>query len=344
MTYTFLPDVLDDKSDANIKMLDKIWQLTEDRHRFFINDIDLIEKIRNSDWFKLQRPSYKEAIEGYITWSIQSSVQKAAIIISNTDNQNHFSPDEAFEILNQIFEIVLENGENDVYFINALTRTFKKKGKLIAKHWKEGCLKFGMGGGSAITNVINEGKRRFESDKDKFPKESYRYLRYFVLVDSDRTFQNEKLKKDKENLVAFLNQNQIQHHVLEKREMENYLPDEAFSEIENNDDYLSAYLELTPIQKDYVDIEKGFSDKNFDQLPPEVKKLYRDVSEPNKKILRKNQLNFRGEDGVPKSFKSEFPKLFDSEKVTQERLLFRTQHQQNPNELQDILEKITKFL
>ena len=48
--------------------------------------------------------------------------------------------------------------------------------------------------------------------------------------------------------------------------MENYIPNEVISTIENNDDYIQAYLRLSEEQKDFLDIENGFDDKKFNRL------------------------------------------------------------------------------
>ena len=45
---------------------------------------------------------------------------------------------------------------------------------------------------------------------------------------------------------------------MEKREIENYLPNEVIETIENNNDFIQAYLRLNNLQKDYFDLEEGF--------------------------------------------------------------------------------------
>lgn len=133
--------------------------------------------------------------------------------------------------------------------------------------------------------------------------------------------------------------------------MENYLPDETFGEINGNRDYIQAYLRLTPEQKDYFDIEKGFGDHNretpwgnesnfTDEQKAAVeafRQLYAGLSDAEWGIFRKNNLKM-------KDFKAEFPKLFESESVTQETLKKRVRHQATPNELTDILDKISRAL
>ena len=237
-------------------------------------------------------------------------------------------------------KLILENIENDAYFIRALIKNFKKKGEKIKQHLSEDWLKFDMGGGSTIPNVIRSEKQRFENNKGKFPKESHIYLRYFVLIDSDKKYPNAILNDDKQKLIKLLENNNIKYHILEKREIENYMPDIVFSEIQGDQKYIKVYLDLEPVQKDYFDIEKGF-DTKYQQLPLEVQKLYESVSDTNKEIFRKNKLDMIDSNGEKLSFKSNFPKLFqDCNNINQENLQARC----GTSELKEILDKIAELL
>ena len=71
--------------------------------------------------------------------------------------------------------------------------------------------------------------------------------------------------------------------------------------------------------------------------PTEVKHLFDNISEQDKTLFRKEDLKKINSS----NFKNEFPKLFLSDKVTKEGLLERTKYQSDPNELKNILKKIT---
>jgi hypothetical protein len=331
MIFTILTDVFEDNSATNIKILDKIFLTTSDRHRLYLSDEDTISVLKNSDWYKELRNSYQKEIEEYIVSSAQSAKPKNVFpVISNIETSN-FSPEEALVILEKELKLILENSENDAFFIKSLMKNFKKKSKKINKHLSEGWLSFSMGGGSTIPNVIRSEKQWFENNKDKFPKESYVYLRCFVLIDSDKAYPN-ALIEAKQNWIKFFKENHVQYHILAKREIENYMPDIVFDTIQNNREYIDAYLALSAIQKDYFDIEKGFNNKNYKQLPLDIQDLYSAIPDRHKEILRK---------GLDMDkFKSEFPKLFLDERVNNENL----QERCGTNELQDILDKITDLL
>ncbi len=169
-------------------------------------------------------------------------------------------------------------------------------------------------------------------------------MRVIVIIDSDRQFPKMQFKPDKQKIIDFCVQNEIKYHILEKREMENYIPDKVIDYIafETNNEYLKAYLNLLPIAKDFFDIEKGFYNKNYNKLPEEVKALFK--NDDNFKLFRKKWENKKFYRNGKMSFKSEFPKLFEHKNVTQQSLLDRVKHQKNKNELQEILSKINELL
>lgn len=339
MIFTILNDVFEDNSASTIKVLDTIWLSIGERHTFYINNIDDIESLHNSEWFKYLRPVYREEVEMYITRSVQSSYPSAALIVSN-QSKDYYTVTEAREILTKPVTLVLENVENDAHFVRALLKNFKKKGKKIEQHLNNGWLKFGMGAGSTIPNLIRSEKRRFDENKDSFPKNSHSYLRYFALIDSDKLHPDQPLKDEKQNLVQFLEENEIPFHILAKREMENYLPDAVFEEISHNEDYIRCYLSLSDVQKDFFDIGSGFPNKPFEQLLPEIKDLYGGISATSKDIFRNRELEIKDKNGKKLSVKTELPKLFLSQNVTQEGL----QNRAGSDELQKILDKISELL
>jgi hypothetical protein len=281
--------------------------------------------------------------EAFVQW-VEGPMQSPDMVVSVSGAGDHFSLTEALAFLSQNFEIVLENSNNDSYFVEAISRNFKKRSKKIERFKKNHFLEFGNAGGvNNIENYLARKMRNFEF----LPKIGSRYLRAFVLLDSDKSYPGEA-KPEREALIGYLKQHNIPFHILEKREMENYLPDAAFSEVNGDEEFILAYLRLTSVQKDYFDIEKGFPDRNRDspfgvanpekdEKNREVVKLYESVENGDFEIFRKKNLGLAG-------FKSEFPILFSSDHVTQASMLSRVADQRNPNELADILDAITKAL
>jgi hypothetical protein len=346
MLVEILKDVFESDDDEVVAQLNKVWNIIERRHSLLIRDFDLIDMLPTTIWFNKLMDSEKESIFQYIKQS--SSHTKKDIVkctISLIETQNNFTLIEAIKYLEQPLTILLENRMNDAPFVQSLIKNFRKHGRKIESHLSERWLRFGMGGGSTMIDDINAELDSFYSDY--FTKEKWKYLRYFVLSDSDKTFPEMPLPPNKASFKETLESYKIPYHFLEKREMENYLPDEAFSEITNNRLFIDAYLKLKPLQKDYFDLQKGFENKNFDTLPLEIQKLYDEITNDSKEIFRKQDLSKINSE-TDYNFKREFPKLFKTNKVNRENLLGRCSHHyddslKSPNnkmELPSILEKI----
>lgn len=287
--------------------------------------------IKGSQLFKDLLQLDKELIEEYFNKFIIEGKPNFNYKVSNESSEIDFNLEEAKIFFLQPLLIILENSLNDGHFVDQIMKVFRKKGKVVRRHKENNWLKYGNGGGcSNIPNFIKGEKNNF----DNLPKDNHRYPRCFVLIDSDKKFPAE-VNSNRSTLFSDLNDNDIPYYELNKREMENYLPDEILRKIENNQEYIEAFLSLTPLQKDYFDIENGFPDKNFNRLEPKVQALLNGISNANYSILRKQKMDMD-------NFKTEFPKLF--EKATQQGLKDRVDHQDNSNELEDILENITKLL
>jgi hypothetical protein len=329
--------VIEIKSDiftdiGNLKDVNYLIGLFSNNRRYgYFCDISVIE---GTELYKNLLDIDKLIIEEYFNKLISESTKMDFRIECNS-SPTTFNLEEAKRYFIQPFIIILENRLNDSYFLNALIANFKKRSKIIKRHLDNGWLDYGNGGG--LDNIINEVNAMMKPFEN-LPKENHKYLRCFVLVDSDKKFPNDTTKQNRENLFQFLNSVCIPYHELEKREMENYLPDEVIEIIENNNDFIQAYLRLDNLQKDYFDLEEGFTE-NLNSSSTEIQKLYANVSEEDYKVLRNNKIQ------LSSNFKSEFPKLFSHQKVTQEALKNRVSHQANdPNELETILDKISKSL
>lgn len=329
--------VIEIKSDiftdiGNLKDVNYLIGLFSNNRRYgYFCDISVIE---GTELYKNLLDIDKLIIEEYFNKFISESTKMDFRIECNS-SPTTFNLEEAKRYFIQPFIIILENRLNDSYFLNALIANFKKRSKIIKRHLDNGWLDYGNGGG--LDNIINEVNAMMKPFEN-LPKENHKYLRCFVLVDSDKKFPNDTTKQNRENLFQFLNSVCIPYHELEKREMENYLPDEVIEIIENNNDFIQAYLRLDNLQKDYFDLEEGFTE-NLNSSSTEIQKLYANVSEEDYKVLRNNKIQ------LSSNFKSEFPKLFSHQKVTQEALKNRVSHQANdPNELETILDIISKSL
>jgi hypothetical protein len=317
----------------NLQNINYILSVFNDKRRYnFFCDHKIIEKLAV---YENLLPIDKAIIEEYYNRAVQGSI-KSSHFIGKIADGDIFDLEEAKRFFNQPFIVVLENSFNDSFFLESLMKNFKSQSKALIRHKENGWLIYNNAGG--FNNIINLFRGIMNNFKN-LPKEKHKYLKCFVLVDSDKEFPNQATKPSRQTLFDFLGRICVPYHELEKREMENYMPDETLNTLKNNQEYLNAYLRLTPIQKDYFDLENGFPNNRFDQLDPEVQKLYSSISQEDYQTLRK----YRFEPN--KDFKSLFPKLFSNSTVTQETLTNRVAFQlQDPDELKTILIKISNSL
>lgn len=346
MIVEMLKDIF--KNGSVDEDIDRLWLVIEDQHWLLIKDDDFIESLMESSWFEGLRGIKKEVVFKLIEWSLQNpSTLMPSIIISN-ESDDCFTVEESYRYLRQPFTLILENSYNDSPFIDSLIKNFPKQSGILKKRKDDGWFQYDMGGGSTIPHILKTKMKSFEGAS--FSKEKHKYLRCFVLIDSDKKYPTEELKQEIKNLIRFLNEIGVPYHILEKREMENYLPDEAFSEIADNREYIDAYLRLNPVQKDYFDLEKGFERKRFEQFNTEIQQLYLDVPIFDKTVFRSSSL--KSFNSKTANFKSDFPLFFLSNKVTKENLLKRCLHHSisepmhpfDPNELPNLLKQISSIL
>lgn len=318
------------------------------------------EEILYTTSFGQLMQSEREYIEHVIEMDIVASTNSYDCEVKTggeaEDKQKVFSAEEAIMYLLQPLSVILENGLNDSHFMNAVFRLFDATG-VLTRYVEEGWIRYENAGG--CLNVKNFLKARILQFAGK-----QKFLRCFVLLDGDRRYPsddkaNEKYKKLKEQMDAW----RVGYHVLEKRCMENYMPDEAMQAVAGAEfqNWVNAYNSLTPEQKDYLSIADGFEtditkeernvvrtkegrlttkDKNRRKksyvrgyLPQEEQQFYETVSPGNFLHLEKG-LKIG-------NFKVRFPEKFGDTVFTyKSNLLHRTCHQHDPHELTHIAQAV----
>jgi hypothetical protein len=300
------------------------------KHRMNLRKIDDFNAFENSEWKKTLSRSDVDFLKEGIT-----IVDKKEIIISESQSDNEFRIKEAYSYLQQPLSIVVENYEYEPVFINCIFRNYGNE--LISakdRHW----LKFENGGGASDNTIKGMIKELFNDSV--FTKSKEKYLRCYVIKDSDREYCtiNEDGTINVKDLPAakfgFLEDKQIPYHILYKREKENYMPDSVYNNFlqtakksDEKKEFSQIYLKFNAHQKDFFDIEKGFSHKGAvkdrKSLQTEVQKLFEKLKDG--KDLTDKEYAVIGL-GLPfPSLKSEFSKIFDDVKA--DDLEKRIQHQ-----------------
>lgn len=334
---------------SNFADLDSLFSLFRDeQHQWLIIDI---EELQKTDWYAELNFRDKRLINNFAVASVRRIRNKKIINISENGGDVEFNLKEAYIFLRQALIVLVENSEFEPHFLNAIFDNFDHSGEI--NHAKQmQWLRFSNGGGANDNAITGEIQQSFNHPFLTKPKSTY--LRYFVIKDSDKKYLDEVISQSK---TRFLIQNNIPHHILYKREKENYVPDEVFKKYESiraATDYIGAYLRLNEHQKDFLDIELGFSRKSEgervlidrNELDVELKEFYRRISNDDYKVLG---MGFSGK--YPKSIKADFSKEFN--KLTKTEMFGRIRHQElyeslfdgiKRNEFEHIIHEIKRLL
>lgn len=249
------------------------------RHRWDVNNPGAV---RRSQWLAADTKNHwtrrnLEFLQKTVTRQAQEPPRHLAhtlrLTVSVAESPpDSLAPEEAERVLGLPVYVVVENAESDRAFLDAMIRAFGRtvlRGALD-RGW---CEIVGAGGSGEI-------KKRVKELLDKVKKGPRRIL---VLKDSDRLLP-EGPSEDRRVSKAgdeYRDIHDVSIAILRKREIENYLPDDALGRIHADKlPALRAFRRLRPDQRDHYDMKYGFKrdPKHGDPiLPPEQEELFRDV-------------------------------------------------------------------
>lgn len=276
-------------------------------------------------------------------WTTNANV--SYYISEQNTNNTTFNLEEAIRFFIQPASVILENNKNDSAFVRAIIHHFDPKigsgNQALVDFMNNGWIQFENAGG--CTNVENfiEGKlQSFNELAAKNGTLNHKYLRCMVILDSDKEFATQAKKQEYIKLEAYLRSKDITNfHLLEKRMMENYMPDEVIDSIDdkNTKVWIDVYRILTAEQKDFLNYKSGFSKEKDDTgvrkpLKTEILALY-NIDKTNFDKLDKG-LNYA-------HFKDNFPTLFVKSGLVNK---FTLKRRANSDELERILSKIRNLI
>lgn len=264
------------------------------------------------------------------------------------DIDKRFSPTEINTYLNTPAMIVVENSLNDGWFVRAIMKHFEPTIKF------EDLLTNNL---VSIDPASGSGARNRVEYHLSTHKNQPKYLRCLVIVDGDKRFPGDTTygsHQTQQNDGAYFQSKAIAYHILEKRAMENYMPDEVYDSHRNvfGNNWVDAYLRLTEEQKNYYYIASGFlkdipkamrndESKKRDRaqaLSAEIQTVFSTITDGDYLTLLTNPY-------IGGTFKEEFPKHYNDSQVTKESLLRRSPVKPNgKSELEEIAEKIIQLL
>ena len=201
----------------------------------------------------------------------QSKAHSLSIVVSQTEQAppGTLAPGDARDALERPAHVVVENGESDKAFLDAMIRAFDR-GELhtaLEKGWIE---VVSAGGGGEIPKRA----RDLVAKAGKGPR------RILILSDSDRMAPGEKTKETIKQILACAEEHEVKATILHKREIENYLPVGALQRVRGKREIYKAFQHLTQEQRDHFDMKKGL--KNHPEtgkavIPPAQAALFAKV-------------------------------------------------------------------
>lgn len=242
--------------------------------------------------------------------------------VSNAEKEC-YNLEEATAFFQEPLWIVVENSMNDSNFVKAIIHHFDDSKKFLIDCLNNRWVQFANAGGSAAKHEINNKLTAFDSLAARYSSKNEKYFKGFVIMDGDRDYPQQDVKDEYIKLCEFLDFKNIKWHILEKRAMENYMPDETIADIKNikststrHDDrkcieWINVYQLLSNDQKNHLKFQ---SSKRYEDLELPAQTLYLNQLPTNYSILHEG-INYRdnesnGIDEDERRFKNSFPKLF----------------------------------
>lgn len=323
------------QEDSNFQKLNHMFAFFENgKHDLFLN-----EDISETNWVSITSKITKEFCEIQFKNSAYSFGTEVNLRINNENDLDNdiYSVSDGYILLQNNPIIFVENETSDGFFLSSIFNNFRECEKiksLIKNRWVE---IRGVGGKNEFIKGINNELRKFR--KENLPNE--KYLRAVLIIDSDRKYPKENLSERHNKIEEYCNEKKIRFHVLEKREIENYLPVEVFTDFPYKHEIVNSFLNLDNIQQSYYDFENGFDGKNISTLDINIQNLYKGISTKDEKHLRV---------GFNKSIKNKFsskkalPQLFRHTNISRTNLLEKCEKQEDPQEIIKIIKKLEHLL
>jgi hypothetical protein len=173
MIYYVSSDIWALNNEKDIRFLDKILINGLVRNRMLIDE----ESVFESPWYLGLRATDKKFVDEFFN-DTATETREPVFKISNQDKYG-LNLEQAEYYLNDKVKIILENGQFDAYFIDAIIRLFPKKSRELKLHVEKSWVEFTNAGGRAnVPNVLATEKSRL-SRLNKFDEPYHPYAVLF---------------------------------------------------------------------------------------------------------------------------------------------------------------------
>jgi len=259
-------EIFSEQHSDSFKQLQRMFiRATEGQHTLYFSDR---EAVLDSDFFKrgvapiheeewkemVQRTAYAPDRENWTNDSVLVTEKihaRLSLYERETDDICLWCilPCEVGNWAEMPLKVLMEN-RRDWSVIEAAIRVYDKQ--RIAEAYAQGWLEpVGCGGKGEVLPAI-----KWQPAK----------ARLAVFVDSDKESPDDPIKKEQKNIKRECESRKIPCHILEKREIDNYIPDQIFKEISQTAnsrqrDNIREWEQWTDEQKNFKDIKTYFTKK-----------------------------------------------------------------------------------
>jgi len=348
-------DIFDDKSNLRDvrQLITFAFEGSRDINIIKIKLLAEYDKVKDTELFQeLDSIDQDLLISIFVDSYYRDDVEAKYNVTNNGNISNNFTLEEAKELFKESFSIVLENSKNDSPFVKAILHHFASDKAFINHAIDKRWITFEhAGGSSSVVNFIKGKLNPFLSLSSKNNASPYKYFRGIVIVDSDKKYPEAPENGTTKSIRTYLSEQNIPLHVLNKRSMENYIPDETILNVRQQKNsskrtedkkcvkWINVYEHLNPKIKDFLKYE-GISESDFST--GDLNNLFLDIGQNQRDILIQgiNYKNFELEEDEI-NFKNSFPLLFSTCNLVNKMTL---NDRCGSNELQDLSTKINELL
>ena len=267
MRIVFSEEVMADKQLW--PTLDRILFTVEDGwHLWEIPDPEAMEQ---SHWLLKGRSQLRDLFEAasrHSAWQSRGDIHFRCVIVAaqSSNDPSRLPAETARRYLSQPLVVLMENTESDGMFLDAVLDLLGCEELQRLRSCSPPAIEYDSPGGSELPKRI--GKYIDDPAWTGVPR------RIFVVTDSDRLTDDDDLGQLAEQVTAACEANKVPFHILQKRSIENYIPQAALeARAERTPDLrekAAAIARLDSEQRDHFPLKKGFPKG----IPPKQQSLF----------------------------------------------------------------------
>lgn len=241
--------------------------------------IEAPESLEASDWLRDGRSSLRELFKDAVKKDAypRRILHSRSVFVSVNPNSGELSPQQAARYVAKPLCVLVENRFTDGQLLETALDVLSPEPLQILRKNKTPDFIYcdGPGGNGELLKLIQDYVAK--AQEDGIP------TRIVVFTDSDGKLPGHVAQKPKE-IEAFCKERRVPCLILNKRAIENFIPDEVLNFCDRKyRSQVAALIHLTKEHRDHFPIKEGIQD--FRELPADEAAFYASVSDAEKKSL-----------------------------------------------------------